>query len=182
VGLTIDWKLLTSNETVSHQFAGSLFADCPCDSCQAWVYRTGVKPLALWRDGRFGSVLFFAAPTVGLFPFEFPSLHHEDAELMPIIKRWRSTGGGAVGIHTELDTPRGLQQLGGGANRRLRLTLGRAGTEVAMIRLTNAQRVWTCRVGIDGFVLLGTPLPDPVTTAVAIRSDGSVIPGSELVL
>jgi hypothetical protein len=142
----------------------------------------GVKPVAMWRDGRVGSVLFLTEPDTGLFPFEFTSLNHEDAELVPVINRWRSAGSGGVGIHTELASAPGLQKLGGGTNRQIRLTIGHAGADVARIELSNGRRRWSSPVGIDGFFLLGTRLSDPVTTAIAIASDGSAIAGSEIVL
>jgi len=42
------------------------------------------KALAMWRNKRSGSVLFLAEPTAGRVPFEYRSLHHEDARLLPI--------------------------------------------------------------------------------------------------
>ena len=99
---------------------------------------------------------------------------------MPIVKRWRGTGGSAVGIHCELGSARGLQKLGGSVNRQVRLAIGYANADVARIELINAQRSWTADVGIDGFCM-GRHCPT-LTTATAIAADGSVIPASEIVL
>jgi hypothetical protein len=82
--------------------------------------------------------------TAGLFPFDYPSLYHEDARRLPVIRRWRGPGGGGVGLHEPFDLaadrPPGLVKLGGGFDRDIQLTIGRATRHVATIGLVNDQR------------------------------------------
>jgi hypothetical protein len=141
----------------------------------------GVKPVAVWREGRYGSVLFLAEPTAGLFSFSYPALHHENLRLS-WMRRWVGAGSGGVGLHSPLDGPPGLVRLGGSTSRHLRITVGFATAEVSSIRLSNASRMWKSPVGIDGFFLLGVAHDQPITRAVAVNANGDELTDTALVL
>lgn len=145
----------------------------------------GVRALDIWRSERFGSVLFFAEADAGLYSFNQPSLHHEDARLRQL-RGWVSTGGGGIGVEdlSELATSAklGLLDLGGGSDNNIRLKIGFAPAEVAEIRLSNGARTWTHPVGIDGFFLVGATSQQPPCRAIGVGRDGREIDGPPLLL
>jgi len=144
----------------------------------------GVKAVAMWRNERLGSVLFFADAASGLFSFGQSSLNHRDARLRRF-RGWIATGGGGIGMNEDSDLaeqPPGLVNLGGGSNRDLRLTIGFATSEVATVCLKNRLRSSMHPIGVDGFFLLGITPQDPPTSAIGIGHDGSEIPGPVILL
>ena len=134
----------------------------------------GVRALDLWRYRQYGSVLFFAEATSGLYPFGVVGLHCENAKRWPLIRGWVKTGGGGGGLHEPFDElvandgPRGLRRLGSSSDPAVRLTMGWVSSDAGAIQLTNRQATWLQPVGVDGFVLLGTTADQPATHATAV--------------
>ncbi len=150
------------------------------------VLPAGVKAVAMWRNKRFGSVLFHIEGISELSCFGYPTLQHVDARLLRI-RGWMVTGGGGQGLHEPFEQalanpPPGLRKLGGGSDGHVRVTVGYAGPLVAAIRLTNDQGTRLSPIGIDGFFILGTTPNEPTTTAVAVDSNKETLPGPHIVL
>jgi hypothetical protein len=140
----------------------------------------GVKALAMWREERVGSVLFFAQADANLYSFDYPSLNHVGGK-RSWTGRWVPLPGGGIGIHTDLDAEGPpLRNLGGGDDGHIRVTIGRAAPGVAAIRLVNDERTWTSPLGVDRFFILGTTPDKPPTDAVAIDPAGDEIPGPSI--
>jgi hypothetical protein len=146
----------------------------------------GVRPLDLWSDDRYGSVLFWADRELDLFDRGHAALYLHHARQLRDGK-WQSTGGGGYGAHEPqeivADQPGGLHRFGGASHDSVRLTIGIATSDVAVIRLRDDRgRTRDRRPGADGFFLLGITYQDPITYAYAINSRGEELPGEPLLL
>jgi hypothetical protein len=145
----------------------------------------GVRPLDLWSNGRYGSVLFWVDRELDISGFGTAVLDYHNANRLQG-GEWQSTGGGGMGSY-ELaevlaDLPSGLQRLGGGSQDPLRVTIGIASNDVAAIRLRDGNGTRERSLGADGFFLLGITHRDPITYAYAINSEGEQLPGAALLL
>jgi len=145
----------------------------------------GVKPLDLWSNGRYGSVLFWVDRELDISDFGHAMLIHHNAKRLRD-GNWRSTGSGGMGssepeeIVAELSS--GLHRLGVGSQDPMRVTIGIASPDVAAIRLRDNSTTRQRPPGADGFSLLGITYQDPITYASALNSKGEEIPGEPLLL
>lgn len=145
----------------------------------------GARALDLWSDDRYGAVLFWIDRELDLFDRDHAALSLHQARLED--GTWQSSGGGGYGTHEAreilADQPSGLHRLGGASQDPVRLTIGIATPDVAVIRLRD-DRGGTRgrRPGADGFFLLGITYQDPITYAYAINSKGEELSGEPLLL
>jgi hypothetical protein len=145
----------------------------------------GVKPLDLWSNDRYGSVLFRVDRRLDVSLFDGALLLHHNANRVRG-GEWRSTGGGGMGS----DEPRklsaslspGLNRLGGGSQDPMRVTIGIASSDVAAICLRAHNEVHERPLGVDRFFLLGITFADPITYAYAVNREGEEVGGDPLLL
>ncbi|MBV9165996.1 MAG: hypothetical protein JO342_07570 [Solirubrobacterales bacterium] len=146
---------------------------------------TGVRALDLWSDGDYGSVLFWIDRDHDPWDWGQATLEHVDAKRS---KRgsWRITGGGGAGSDEPAEIlagcSSGLHKLAGGSDGSLRLTVGIATPDVAVIRLRDGHKARERPPGADGFFLLGITVGDPLTFAYAVDATGAEIPAEPLLL
>jgi hypothetical protein len=141
---------------------------------------SGVQPLDVWSNGRYGAVLFLVDR------HDHCALHHVDAERTPGAQ-WRTPGGGGF---TSTRSPQrllagrapGLHRLGGGTRDPVRLTIGIATPDVVAIRLRDDRGVRERPPGREGFFLLGITFQDPITHASALDRSDTELEGEPLLL
>jgi hypothetical protein len=148
-------------------------------------FPVGVRPLDLWSNGQYGSVLFWVDGGVDVSLFDGPLLVHHYAKRVGS-GAWSSTGGGGMGIETpgELtgSLSPGLNRLGGGSQDPMRVTIGMASSDVAAIRLRAHNEAHERPLGADRFFLLGITFTDPITYAHAVNPEGEEVGGEPLLL
>ena len=145
----------------------------------------GVRPLDLWSNGRYGSVLFWVDRELDISDYGHALLVHHNAKRLED-GTWRSTGSGGMGSDERerilAGLSSGLHRLGGGSQDPMRVTIGIASADVAAIRLRDKHAERERPPGLDGFFLLGITHQDPITYASALNSEGKEIPGDPLLL
>lgn len=146
---------------------------------------TGVAPLDLWSNGRYGSVLFWVDRDLDISGFGHAMLIHHNAKRLQD-GNWRSTGSGGMASdepeRIRAGLPSGLHRLGAGSQDPMRVTIGIATPDVAAIRLRDNNTARERPLGADGFFLLGITYQDPITYASALNSKGEEISGEPLLL
>ncbi|MDQ6807140.1 MAG: hypothetical protein M3065_19765 [Actinomycetota bacterium] len=144
-----------------------------------------VRILDLWSNQRYGAVLFWVDASLDLYG---------DGEAVLVASHGRRSGHdawtplGAGGMSTEsaeriLDgRPPGLYRLGGGSSDPLRITIGIATSDVAVIRLESGEGSTDRQPGTDGFFIIGITFNDPVTCAYGVGHAGKSVPGERRLL
>jgi hypothetical protein len=147
----------------------------------------GITALTAWREGRYGSVLFYVEADSPFAQFGMPRLYHEDLKRLPL-SYWTSIGGGGFGPVDVDERARpseygALALLGTGVDSSFRVAVCRANCHVAAVQCKNRTRTWqTPVVGTHGFVLLGCLAAEPTTTLTAVSREGDLIPCSDFTL
>lgn len=147
----------------------------------------GVAALDVWREARFGSVLFYVEADSPFAKFDMPRLYHEDLKRLPL-GYWMSIGGGGFGPVDVDERARpseygALTLLGTGVDSSFRVAVCRANSHVAAVQCKNRTRTWqTPVVGTHGFLLLGCLTGEASTTLTAVSPEGDLIPCNDFTL
>lgn len=150
----------------------------------------GVRALDLWCEGPNGAMLFWVEAEADLYGRGEPVLHN--VIVTRVDGGWLLTGAGSSTMEPWgrllARFPPGLHRVGGSsASQRPRapvfVTRAIATPEVALVRLRNAAgEVRERPPGQHGFVLLGVPSEEPLTSVYAVTQAGEEFPEEPLTL